>query len=122
LTQPHLIHSPRWKSNKKVILDYFDSLETKELIDYVDRVMYFIGMFKTIDRDLYYYIKNIFEKAKVKKASFCYEHGQSINQSLSLTDANRIELMRYLNNSKINFEVGKDIISEKVAIIEDFFK
>jgi len=122
LTQPHLLHSSQWRSNKKIILDYVDSLEAKELKSYIDDINYFVGMFKTIDRNLYYYIKNIFEKAKIKKASYCYEHGQSINQTLSLTDANRIELMHYLNNSKINFEVGKDIISEKVAIIDDFFK
>jgi len=122
LTQPHIIHSPKWVTDKRIILEYFDSIEKKDLGLFISEAYNFLDLFKESNRDLYYYMKNIFDKAKIKKASYCMEHGLSLNQALALTDANRTELIRYANISKINYDLGQDIMAEKVGVIEDFFK
>ncbi len=121
MTQPHIIHSPRWDKNKKTILAYFDTLEKRNLDEYPKEINYFISLFRIENKDLYYYFKNILEKSKVKKASDCYEHGITINKAVELTGAERVEVVRYLGNSKINYDIGKDVIDSKVKIIEEFF-
>lgn len=115
LTQPHIVKNHNWQKNKRILLDYLNSLENKELPEYVDSVSKFCEYFSNVDREIYKYLKNNLEKAKVKQAARLYSHGFSIKRAIAFTDADILEFQHYLHNNKehdlINFQ---DEISEKV--------
>lgn len=77
-----------------------------------------------IDSKLSEYIKDVFEKAKINKASKIYEHGLSLEQTAFLLGINLWDLSQYVGQSSISEAPLKENLSIKQRIknTEDFFQ
>ncbi len=76
-----------------------------------------------IDSNLSRYIKEVFEKASINKASKIYEHGLSLEQTASLLGVNLWDLSQYIGQSSISeAHVNESLpIKQRVKTTEEFF-
>jgi hypothetical protein len=83
LTQPHIVKVKSWEENKKIILEGIDKIEKRDSSEYVSSVIEFKKLFLDKDMEMYRYIKNMIEKAKVKQASRMYSAGFNVKKAIN---------------------------------------
>ena len=78
----------------------------------------------SIDGYLGNYIRDIFAKAEINKASKLYEHGISMEQTAKMLGVSLWDLSSYIGQSNVNETQFVESISQKERIktAEDFFK
>lgn len=76
-----------------------------------------------IDSNLSRYIKDVFEKASINKASKIYEHGLSLEQTASLLGVNLWDLSQYIGQSSISeAHINESLpIKQRIKTTEEFF-
>jgi hypothetical protein len=104
-SKQHIVGDDRWREIKHDIL--FDlkkagkSAEAGDLEEYDHWLAAVIDSVRQADKELGYYVQDIFEKARVKYASAAYSMGLGLGQAAELTGADKKELLRYIGVTKI---------------------
>jgi hypothetical protein len=120
LTQPHILHSSSWKLDKEKIQSRLDEMEKISHTEWIEEIRNFKSLFRNSNKEMYYYIKNMLQKARVKLAARIHESGFSVNKARELTDVDRISLQRYLAESKPHNRIRlEEQIKEKIGILNN---
>lgn len=104
-SKQHIAGDDRWREIRHDIL--FDlkkaekSAEAGNLEEYDHWLAAVIDSIRQADKELGYYVQNLFEKAMVKYASAAYSMGLGLGQAAELTGADKKELLRYIGVTKI---------------------
>jgi hypothetical protein len=75
-----------------------------------------------LDRKEGNYSRNIMEKARIKKAAKLYEQGLSLRRASELTDADPVEVLDYVGNSKIHEFKGGGKNAKRLDAARGVFK
>ena len=99
-------------------------LEKNDLENYKKNFALIGKAINKISGKLKTYIEQVFEKAKINKASKMYEHGISLGKTASLLGVSLYDLAGYTGNIEItDIDLSKTIeIKERIKLIEEFFK
>ena len=107
-TKEHIVMNKNWTSARKAILRNLEkalnAAKQKDLENVEKQLGLVIEDVVGIDRDLGYFLTNLFDKAKIKLASRAYAFGTSLGQAAELTGANKEQLQRYIANTVIHEE------------------
>lgn len=101
-----------------------DAIQTNNYEGY-DRVLVaFFKLIDKLDRSLKKYVKNVFESAKITKASRLYEHGLSLGRTADLLGITQYELMNYTGSTGIaDVEENKTrSIAERIKLARQLFE
>ncbi|HZX20701.1 MAG TPA: hypothetical protein VFF13_06855 [archaeon] len=108
LSKEKFTKSKRWPTITKIIVAALqkssEALKKENIKSFETNIENAVNEIKIVDDDLSNYVKNIFEKAKVKEASTAYALGLSIGQSADLTGADKAELQKYIGFTRIHDE------------------
>ncbi len=101
-------HYAQFKGWKNFLFDCMKSLETArdklkegKHQDFDAIIRSFIINIKKVDPKLRNYIQDVFQRAKINKASRLYEHGLSVGRTAELLGVTRFELMDYIGKTYI---------------------
>jgi hypothetical protein len=119
-TKEHFVLNPKWHKLKSLIANELESASfaaqkgnEKQFLSKIKKVIFDIN---SIDSSLGNYAQNLYEKAKVKKASQAYSYGLSISQSAQLTGADIKELQSYIGFTKMHDEEAEpETMTERVS-------
>jgi hypothetical protein len=119
---------PGWNNFQKVILDSLDKsikyLGKNDLENFRFNFSFLGKAINKISGKLKIYINDVFEKAKINKASRMHEHGISLGQTAKLLGISLYELAGYTGNTgiaEVNFGRTLDEKS-RIKLVEDIFK
>jgi len=110
-----MVRHERWERIKKGILSglrkALAEIEKGDMKGFERNLDSVVSSVKKADEKMGYYVQNLFEKARVKYASFAYSMGLGLGQAASLTGANKKHLLRYIGVTRISDreEVTKSI-------------
>ena len=93
------------KFNQLVVVNLKKAAETLEKDNDSDYYKAIKGIFESInslDRKLKLYIEQVFEKAKVHRASRLHEHGISIGRTADILGISKWEIMDYIGSTGIS--------------------
>lgn len=108
-------------SNWERIIKVAETNDYKQVIQIAGEIR---NNLSSIDGYLGNYIRDIFAKAEINKASKLYEHGISMEQTAKMLGVSLWDLSSYIGQSNINEMQFVESISEKerIEIAEEFFK
>ena len=105
-TKQHMVRHERWEAIKKGILSglrrALADVEQGNMKGFEKNINGVISSVKKADEKMGYYVQNLFEKARVKYASFAYSMGLSLGQAAHLTGADKKQLLRYIGVTRIS--------------------
>jgi hypothetical protein len=105
-SKQHMVRHERWQAIKKGILSglrkALADIEQGNMEGFEKHIDGVISSVKKADEKMGYYVQNLFEKARVKYASFAYSMGLGLGQASSLTGANKKHLLRYIGVTRIS--------------------
>lgn len=108
LSKEKFTKSKRWPTITKIIVTALEksleALRKENMKAFKTNIENAINEIKIVDDELSNYVRNIFEKAKVKEASSAYALGLSIGQSAELTGADKAEVQKYIGFTRIHDE------------------
>lgn len=106
LTKQHMVRHGRWQEIRERILSglrrALEGIEKGDERGFEKNLDSVISSVNKADEKMGYYVQNLFEKARVKYASFAYSMGLGLGQSAALTGANKKALLRYIGVTRIS--------------------
>jgi len=117
-----------WDNFYKMLLDSLDKsifyLEKKDLDKFRLNFSFLGKAINKISGKLKGYIEDVFEKAKISKASRIHEHGISLGKTASLLGISLYELADYTGSTGIAEVDLSRTVDEKtrIKLVEDIFK
>ena len=127
MERDHYREMQGWNEFYKAMLKNIDSaiiaLEKDDLERFRTAVGKIRGDVEKISSNLKSYMRDVFYKAEVNKASKLYEHGLSLEQTSHLLGVSLWDLSSYVGQSTIS-EANANItmpVKQRIKIAEDFF-
>ena len=126
-SKQHMQTNPAWPKAKNRIIFFLEECseilrknKQQELEKKLDKIEKSV---KQVDDDIGNYIRNIWDKAKIKIASNAYAQGLSLSKASELADANKAELQNYIGITKIHDEEKSAInLKERMKIARKVFE
>lgn len=115
-----------WKKFYKNILVYIEKiikeLENKKEVTATLKLMR--GEIEGVSGKLRGYIRDVFRKAEINKASKIYEHGISLEKTAKLLGITMFELATYSGQKQESYELepNEKSLKQRIKFIEDIFK
>ncbi len=81
--------------------DSFDSLRRNNFKEYNRHIQEIMKYVEQTDDKMKVYIQEVFDKAKIKKASKLHEHGLSIGRTAEILGISQWDLLNYIGNTAI---------------------
>lgn len=111
------------KNYLKCIGKALNALEKKDLKKFEESLEFIREEINVLDKDLKNYIKEVFRKASINKASRIYEHGISMEQTARILGITIWELAEYAGQTNISNEMTKTIpVKERIKFAMGLFK
>lgn len=108
VSKEHIMKNPQWPLVQQKLLLTLKECETllkknkqKKFQKKLERIEKNV---KEVDDALGNYVRNIWDKAKIKIASTAYAHGMSLSKASELANANKNEVQNYIGITKIHDE------------------
>ena len=105
VSKPHILKTEQWKKFvEDVDEDLGEAMQLKEEGKPIKGILEndIIRDISEIDSALGNYARDIIGKARVKQASRIYAMGLSLDKAISLTDADRFQLLQYIGSTVIH--------------------
>jgi len=127
LVRKDLFKSSGWgkfiKQSLKYINQAIDSLKKKNIQEYKENLGKIRDKIDDSDKDVREYIKEVFRKASINKASKIYEHGISMEKTANLLGISIWELQDYSGQTNVSEEMTKTVpIKKRIKFAMDLFK
>ncbi len=127
VSKEHVVKNPLWGKAKRKIFFSLDECikllrknKQEEFLHQLDKVEHSVT---EVDHDLGNYVRNIWDKAKIKIASNAYAQGMSLSKATDLTNANKAELQNYIGITKIHDEEKTGItMKQRMKIARTVFE
>lgn len=117
---------PGWKKFYKNTLVYFDKIikELEEGRDAGGTLKLMRGEIENISGKLRSYVRDVFRKAEINKASKIYEHGISLEKTAKLLGITMFELAGYAGQKQDGYvsEPNEKTLRERIKIAQEIFK
>jgi hypothetical protein len=117
---------PGWKKFYKKINFYIDRIisELKSKKEIGDTLRLMREEIENISGKLRGYIRDVFRKAEINKASKIYEHGISLEKTAKLLGITMFELASYTGQKQdaYEFESNEKSIRQRIKILDDIFR
>jgi len=117
---------PGWKKFYKNTLVYLDKIinELQNKKEATATLKLMRGEIENISGKLRGYIRDVFRKAEINKASKIYEHGISLEKTAKLLGITMFELASYAGQKQENYELepNEKNLKQRIKFIEDIFK
>jgi hypothetical protein len=95
-----------WNQFHKTVINDLNNavkfLENNEEDEYYNSIKSIFSFIDSLDSKLKVFIKEVFEKAKIHRASRLHEHGISIGRTADILGVSKWELMEYVGKTGIN--------------------
>ncbi|MBI4044238.1 MAG: hypothetical protein HY392_00850 [Candidatus Diapherotrites archaeon] len=115
-SKEHILKNPLWSDVKNTILAALEEaaqiLRKNKAREFQEKLGEIEEDTREIDKKFGNYLKNTWDKAKIKIASSAYAQGLSLSQASELAQANKADLQNYIGFTKIHDE-GKTSSSMK---------
>lgn len=112
------------KGVRKLLNEGRDALEKEDLSKFDSVLTEFFSLIDRLDKKIKKYIKDVFEKAKISKASRLYEHGISLGRTAEILGISAYDLMDYVGKTYIG-DVKESItlgVPNRLRFIRGLFK
>lgn len=108
VSKEHIIKNTSWTEAKKHIFDLLHEasalLRKNKHDEFSKKLELLEKIVKKADQQMGNYVRNLWDKAKIKISSTAYAQGLSLSQAAELVDANKAELQNYIGITKIHDE------------------
>ena len=105
LSKPHILESDQWEQFvADVDSDLAEAMQMKEEDKPLEGILEkdIIQDISQIDASIGNYVQDIIEKSRIKQASRIYAMGLSLDKAISLTHADRFQLLTYIGSTVIH--------------------
>lgn len=108
VSKEHVLKNPLWGKAKKnmssLLFECTKFLKKNKQHKFQKKLEKIEKMVKEVDNEIGNYVRNVWDKAKIKIASSFYAKGLSLSQASQLAEANKAELQNYIGITKIHDE------------------
>lgn len=105
----------------KTLEDSFDSLRRNNFTEYNKYIQEIMKYVEQTDDKMKVYIQEVFDKAKIKKASKLHEHGLSIGRTAEILGISQWDLLNYIGNTAIEPVTESTGIKARLAFARGLF-
>jgi len=99
-------------------------LEKDDIVSFENQLKSFLDKINKLDKKFKFHVKDIFERAKIHKASRLHEHGISLGRTAEFLGISQFELMNYVGTTGIS-DVKENItlsVKERLNNVRNVFK